>query len=377
MSLESTIEMPAVPVARAARAGRDRGGLRVVPDQARPRVALLFGGCADAYDGSCASAAAVLEVLDPQRYDIVPIQLCKGGQWVVGDAGIAALAAGRGPQDLAALLAPSEDETLAAGFRAATATLRTVDVALPAMHSRFGADATLQNVLQALGVPYVGSGAHASGGAGSKVMTRRRLAAHGIPVGPAAVLRPGVHDLNPGERSHVGLPAYVTCARGGHQGARRISRWEQLPAAVLEARAVDQQVMVEADLAGRRLELGVLELPGGELAVGAPVELLATDTWTRCEVPARVDPPLRRELNELAVRAFRALGCQGLLHLQVVVPRDGRPVVLAVDTLPPLAPAAPFMQLWRATGRSYADVLDVLLQAALIRGRRRPPLRSR
>ncbi len=359
-----------------ARRGRAYGALRAVPSSPRPVVVVLFGGSADAYDVSCASAAAALETLDAERYEVVPIQLCKGGQWVVGDAATAARAAGRGPQELAALLAPDPGTTLAAGFRAATETLRGADVALPAMHSRFGADGTLQSVLDTLGVAYVGSGVHASTAASSAAVTRRLLASAGVSAAPAVVLRPGVDDLTADERRRVALPARVVPVRGKQHPARVITRWGQLPAAVAAARRPGEAVMVEHLASGRRVELGVLELPDGRLEVGAPASLHGT-TWPTYELPARLEPGQPRELNQLAVRTFRALGCQGLLQLEVALPESGGPLVTGVDTLPPLTPAAPFLQLWRPGGRSYADVLDVLIRTALTSGSRRRPSASR
>jgi D-alanine-D-alanine ligase len=342
---------------------------------ARVQVGLLFGGWGSEYELSCASAAAMLEALDLGRYEVFPIHLSRTGQWVTGTESLAEALRGRGPDELAAALAPPADVTLAAGFREAANLLRSVDVVLPAMHGAYGEDGTLQSMLDGIGVPYVGSGVFASAAGRNRVVTKRLAAASGVPVAAGVVLRPGESDLGRAQRAELRLPLVVKPAQSGtDRGVSRVNEWTEVPDALAAARAHDSVVLVEEAIVGRTVTLSVLEQPDGRLVAGPPLEFRAGD-----ERPfLHVDAGVHQRLKELALTTFQALGCAGLMRADFVLRDGSTPVLSEVNTRPAMVADASFARAWAAAGLAYPRLLDLLIETALRRplqrrGRRRLP----
>ena len=321
----------------------------------RLRVALIFGGWSDDYDASCASAAAILDVLDPHVYEVYLLHLCQSGQWVAGDESVATAVAGLGPVALTSALPAEPGRTFAASFRQAANVLRGVDVAFPAMHGAYGADGTLQSVLDGLGVAYVGSGVFASAAGMNKVLTKRLVATEGVCVAENVVLRPGLDTVTRAQRTRLGLPVLVqpAQARPG-AGVSTVTRWSDLPAAITCARVHDAVVVVESVVAGRELSVSVLEHPDGRLEVGPPFATLAG-----------LDSRVIQRLQQLALTTFRTLGCSGLLQLNFRVHAGMEPVLGDVCTAPLMTPTATFARSWQATGLTFPDLLDLLIRSAL------------
>jgi D-alanine-D-alanine ligase len=359
----------------------------------RIRVAVVFGGRSNEHAVSCVSAGSVLRNLDPEKYEAVPIGITIEGSWVLGSSDIAAL----GFQGNAAL--PSVDGsgtalTLAAdpgrsGALVAlddpSAALGSVDVVFPILHGPFGEDGTLQGLLELTGIPYVGPGVLASAAGMDKEFTKKLLAAEGLPIGSQVVLRPGTATVSEEDRARLGLPAFVKPARGGSSiGITKITDWSELDAAIATAREHDPKVIVEAGIAGREVECGVLEFPDGrvEASVVAEIRMPEADATAPefydfdtkylddvCEfdVPAKLDDELSDSVRELAVRAFRALDCQGLARVDFFVTADG-PVINEINTMPGFTSISMYPRMWEATGIGYASLVSTLIETALVRG---------
>lgn len=321
----------------------------------RLRVGLVFGGWGDDYDSSCASAAAILTGLDPRKYQVHLLHLSQSGQWVVGDESVATSVAGLGAVALASALPAEPDTTFAASFRKAANLLREVDVAFPAMHGTYGADGTLQSVLDGLGVAYVGSGVFASAAGMNKVLTKRLVSTQGVSVAESVVLRPGQETVTRVQRARLGLPVFVkpAQARPG-TGVSSVSRWADLPAAIADARTHDAVVLVESAVAGREVCVSVVEHPDGRLQVGPPFA-----------AHAGLDSRVIERLQSLAVTTFRALSCSGLLQMNFHVHPGMEPVLGEVCTLPLMTPTATFARSWQAAGIEFQELLDLLIRSAL------------
>ncbi|MEO6881640.1 MAG: D-alanine--D-alanine ligase family protein, partial [Mycobacteriaceae bacterium] len=264
--------------------------------------------------------------------------------------------------------------------------LATVDVVFPVLHGPQGEDGTLQGLLELAGVPYVGAGVLASAAGMDKEFTTKLLAADGLPVGTRVVLRPGVAAPTEADQQRLGLPVFVKPARGGSSlGISRVERWQDLPAAIALAREHDPKVLVEAAVTGREVECGVLELPTGELRASVPAEIrLAADETgepdgfydfetkylgggASYDVPARLDAAATRQVQEMAVAAFRALDCAGLARVDFFL-TDGGPVINEVNTMPGFTPSSMYPRMWAATGVDYPTLLSTLVDTAIARG---------
>ena len=358
------------------------------------RVAVVYGGRSDEHAISCVSAGSILRHLDPQRFDAVPIGITQAGTWVLTDADPDKLAieAGRLPQvnassgaELALAADPQRHGELISLGRSLGEALASVDVVFPVLHGPYGEDGTIQGLLELAGVPYVGAGVFASAAGMDKEFTKKLLAAEGLPIGDHAVLRPRQTSLAEHDKQRLGLPVFVKPARAGSSiGVNRVSTWEELPAAIADARRHDPKVLVEKAIRGRELECGVLELPDGSVEASTVGEIrvegirgredgfydFATkylDDGAELDVPAKIDDDVATRVRELAIRAFRAIDCQGLARVDFFLTENG-PLINEINTMPGFTTISMYPRMWAASGVDYPTLLAAMVDTALARG---------
>lgn len=363
------------------------------PDEApRIRVAVIFGGRSSEHAISCLTARSVLAVLDPARFDVVPIGIRRNGQWVLGSEVLGELSTAPGEAlgevgpGVPVALGQGGGELVASPSSAAAHGLGRIDVVLPLLHGAFGEDGTMQGLLEMAAVRYVGSGVLASALAMDKGMAKTVLAAAGLPVGRWLVLAPGVAPGDPTallERvAPLGWPVFVKPARAGSSfGVSRVTTAAELGPAISEAAGHDPKVIVEAAVVGREIECGVLGGPAGVVDVSVCGEILVDssralydfdakyrdDSGTRLVIPADLDPVVAAAARSLAAQAFTALGCEGLARVDMFLTADGGLIVNEVNTMPGFTPTSMFPQLWAATGLDYPALVSRLVDTALAR----------
>ncbi len=358
------------------------------------RVAVVYGGRSDEHAISCVSAGSILRHLDPQRFDTVAIGITQAGTWVLTDADPAHLAIqeGRLPEvstsSGAELVLPADPqrrgELISLG-RGLGEALASVDVVFPVLHGPYGEDGTIQGLLELAGVPYVGAGVFASAAGMDKEFTKKLLRVEGLPIGDHAVLHPREASLAEYDKERLGLPVFVKPARAGSSiGVSRVSTWDELPTAIADARRHDPKVLIEKAIRGRELECGVLELPDGSVEASAVGEIrvegvrgredgfydFATkylDEGAELDVPAKIDDDVATEVRELAIRAFRAIDCQGLARVDFFLTEDG-PLVNEVNTMPGFTTISMYPRMWAASGVDYPTLLAAMVDTALARG---------
>ncbi len=360
----------------------------------RVRVAVVFGGRSNEHAISCVSAGSILRNLDPQRFDVIAIGITPAGSWVLTDADPEALAitnrqlpevTAASGTELALPADPGRAGQLVSLQSGAGEVLASVDVVFPVLHGPYGEDGTIQGLLELAGVPYVGAGVLASAAGLDKEFTKKLLAADGLPIGPHAVLRPSRAALSLDECERLGLPVFVKPARGGSSiGVSRVASWDELPAAVANARRHDPKVIVEAAINGRELECGVLEMPDGTVQASTLGEIrvagvrgredsfydFATkylDEAAELDVPAKVDDEIADAVRHLAIRAFKAIDCQGLARVDFFLTDDG-PIINEVNTMPGFTTISMYPRMWKASGVDYPTLLATMVETALARG---------
>jgi D-alanine-D-alanine ligase len=360
----------------------------------RLRVAVVFGGRSNEHAISCVSAGSILRNLDPQRFEVIAIGITPEGSWVLTDADPDALAitnrqlpgvTAESGTELALPADPRRRGQLVSLPPGAGDVLGSVDVVFPVLHGPYGEDGTIQGLLELAGVPYVGAGVLASAAGMDKEFTKKLLAAEGLPIGPHAVLRPSRAALRLEECERLGLPVFVKPARGGSSiGVSRVSSWDQLPAAVATARRHDPKVIVEAAVSGRELECGVLEMPDGTVEASTVGEIrvagvrgredsfydFATkylDDAAELDVPAKVDDDIADAVRRLAIRAFKAIDCQGLARVDFFLTDDG-PIINEINTMPGFTTISMYPRMWAASGVDYPTLLATMVETALARG---------
>ena len=263
--------------------------------------------------------------LDPEKYELYPIGITQQGTWTVGESDPEKLRSTNGAMPTVTLtkeVSLAADPARRGQFRFADGSEHvTVDVIFPVLHGLYGEDGTIQGLFELSGVPYVGTGVLSSACGMDKEYTKKLLAAEGLPVGKEVILR-GEETLTQADCQLLGLPVYVKPARGGSSiGISRVTRWEDMDAALREARQYDTKVIVESEIIGDEVECGVLEYPDGTVVASVPAQLVNTsvghegfygfdakyvDGDVSAMIPAPLDDAATRLIQSLAREAFQA-----------------------------------------------------------------------
>lgn len=247
-----------------------------------------------------------------------------------------------------------------------------------ALHGRYGEDGSLQGALELLGIAYTGSGVMASSIAMDKITTKKIWLAQGLPTPRYATIEPGVTDLDK-VASELGLPLIVKPPlEGSTIGITKVTKAEDLKAAVDVATGFDKVVLAEEFVTGR--ELTVTVLGQGENARALPiVEIVApegnydynnkyfTDD-TKYHCPATLDAAITAEIERIAVEAYNAIGCEGWARVDVLLREsDNRPFLLEVNTSPGMTGHSLVPMAARAIGMSYEDLCVEILRSARLK----------
>jgi D-alanine-D-alanine ligase len=360
----------------------------------RVAVALLFGGRSSEHSISCATAAGVLEAIDRDRYDVIPIGITRDGAFTLqpDDAARFALNAEKLPSvedNGTRILWPDSvatRELTVVDGDGARSSLGSVDIVFPILHGPWGEDGTLQGMLELVGVPYVGSGVLASALGMDKHFTKTVLLQAGIPVAPWRTVSAYEWRTAPEavrtDAGALGLPVFVKPARAGSSvGVTKVSDWSDLDAAMETALAEDHRVLIEAMVSGREVEIAVLGgRPGepsrasvaGEIVVNgrdfydfAAKYLDAPGVDLVC--PADLTEAQLSEMRELAVRGFDAIGGEGLARVDFFLTEVGF-VINEINTMPGFTPISMFPRCWQESGLSYPALIDELIQIGIARG---------
>lgn len=366
------------------------------PTGRRIRVAVVFGGRSSEHAISCVTAGSVLQAIDREKYDVVPIGIATDGRWVLEAddperhriTGPGQLPSVDGERASVSLARTAEGTELVVSEAAAPPrALGDVDVVFPLLHGPWGEDGTIQGLLEMSDVRYVGSGVLASAVCMDKAFMKIALQAAGLPVMPGITIT--AREWADQEVSvhlrceELGYPLFVKPARGGSSiGIAKAHGRDELAAAIEGALAHDPKVIIEVSAEGaREIECGVLDSPDGAVEVSVPAEIRITgdhefydfeakylpEEATQLDVPAILDEETTLRMQGLAADAFRAAGCEGLARVDFFLMPDGSLVVNELNTMPGFTPLSMFPQMWAATGVPYADLVDRLLTLALNR----------
>ena len=371
----------------------------------KPRVAVVFGGRSSEHAISVLTAGAVLRAIDRDKYDVLPIGITTDGRWAltaddpermaIADRQLPSVAElAESPEGGVVLpVDPTNREVVYTEPGAVPKALGEVDVVFPVLHGPYGEDGTLQGLLELSGVPYVGSGVLASAVGQDKDYMKRVFTSFGLPVGPYEVIRPREWEQAApnGEKGAAarkkivdfaaehGWPLFVKPARAGSSiGITKVDDLGGLDEAIEEARRHDPKILVEALLRGREIECGVLEFADGPRAsVPAEIPPVSAHDFYDFEakyidsadgiVPAPLSAEETAKVQELAVAAFEAASCEGLVRADFFLQDNGEFVINEINTLPGFTPISMYPRMWQESGVSYPELIDRLLQAALQR----------
>ncbi|MEU1895114.1 D-alanine--D-alanine ligase family protein [Streptomyces pristinaespiralis] len=365
----------------------------------KPRVAVVFGGRSSEHGISVVTAGAVLRAIDRTKYDVLPIGITADGRWALtaDEPERMAITDRRTPnvEELAESdeggvvlsVDPGSREVVYSEPGSVPKALGEVDVVFPMLHGPYGEDGTLQGLLELSGVPYVGSGVLASAVGQDKEYMKRVFVSFGLPVGPYEVIRPREWANDPAAaRKKIvdfagehGWPLFIKPARGGSSmGITKVDDLAGLDDAIAEAQRHDPKILVESLLRGREIECGVLEFEDGPRAsVPAEIPPVTSHDFYDFEakyidsaaglVPAPLTDEQTAEVQRLAVAAFDAASCEGLVRADFFLTEDGEFVINEINTMPGFTPISMYPRMWQESGVAYTELVDRLIQAALTR----------
>lgn len=348
---------------------------------------MVFGGRSGEHQVSVMSAASIVAALDRERFEVIPIGITTEGRWLAGVNPQALLETGE-PQ-VRPLPAPGCAAGVA-GLLSATAPHgklpagleQELDVIFPVLHGPFGEDGTVQGLLELADIPYVGAGVLASALGMDKGVMKTVFRQAGLPVPAFQIVLRREWELAPAViqrrlETEIGYPCFVKPANlGSSVGISKVHSVEELASAMDLAAAYDRRLVVEANVEGREIECSVLgndepvaSLPGEivpcEEFYSYSAKYLAQDS--RLIIPAPVPPEVTASIQELAVRAFKAIDCCGLARVDFFLRDDGDILVNEINTMPGFTSISMYPKLWEASGLGYRDLVNRLLELALER----------
>ncbi len=353
---------------------------------AKLRVGVLFGGQSGEHEISLLSAQSVMRVMSREKYEIVPIGITREGRWLAGGDPLKVLTGGQMtmPKLLGSHTASYSSYAVSQALVPAgpRPDAPAVDVVFPLLHGPMGEDGTVQGMLELAGIPYVGSGVAASAVGMDKVVMKDVFRAHGIPVVPYIVLLRSEWERDPRaamERieRELGFPCFVKPANlGSSVGITKAHGPVELDMALAEAASFDRKILAEAAVPqAREIECGVLgndnpiaSVPG-EVKPGREFYDYTAkyfDENTGLIVPAPLTEEMTRQVQELSIRAFRAVDCAGMARADFLLSGETGELFLSeINTIPGFTSVSMYPRMWQASGVSYQELVDRLIELAL------------
>jgi D-alanine-D-alanine ligase len=353
-------------------------------------VGILFGGKSAEHEVSLQSAKNVLDAIDRNKYNPLLIGVDKTGKWRVSEQDDFILNA----DDPKRIALHSDSE--AAAFepesrgKLSTALQRelSIDVVFPLLHGPFGEDGTAQGLLKLADVPFVGCGVLGSAVGMDKDVMKRLLRDAEIPIGRFISLQS--YEPAPAYQEVVdvlGEPFFVKPANmGSSVGVSKVHNETEFQHAMDEAFAYDSKIVLEEFIQGREIECSVL---GNEKAVASlPGEVILNHEFYSynakyldehgafLEIPAKIPPNTTALIQNLAVKTFKTLCCEGLGRVDFFLRQDNTPVVNEINTMPGFTKISMYPKLWEASGVSYSNLIDRLIELALMRFEKEKKLKT-
>jgi len=380
------------------------------------RVGILFGGRSGEHEVSLLSAASVLNAIDQEKYEVVPIGITKDGRWLTAehaenlltgklmleprnlragdpDTTTSAAVLARGE----AVVVPPEPVHRESGLipfqtdaplRRASDRAINVDVIFPVLHGTFGEDGTIQGLLELADIPYVGAGVLGSAAGMDKDIMKSLFIAAGIPIVKHVTILRSAWEKDPKAveklvASKLKYPVFVKPANlGSSVGISKVHNKKELGPAIEDAAKFDRKIVIEQGVGGnkgkaREIECSVLgndqpeaSVPGEIVPIKEFYDYNAKylDEGSQLIIPAKLAKAQTKKVQELAVKAFQAVDCSGLARVDFLMdPKTGKIYLNEINTMPGFTAISMYPKLWAASGLAYADLIDRLIQLGIER----------
>jgi len=352
----------------------------VTPDKKkRLRVGVLFGGRSGEHEVSLASAASVIRGLDPDKYEPIPIGITKDGHWLVGEGAAKLLPDILKSGRRVMLTADPTEAAIVPLDRGAGA--QRFDVIFPVMHGTFGEDGTIQGMLELADLPFVGAGVLGSAIGMDKDVSKRLCEAAGIPVVPWIAVHRRRWEREPAAvqaeiEGKFPYPVFVKPATlGSSVGMSKVHNPEELAPALDLACEYGMKILVELAVSAREIEVSVLG--NSEPQASVPGEIVPhrefydyaakyLEDGTQLLIPADLKPAQVKRIQTLAVEAFQTLELSGMARVDFFLEKKGSKLYLnEVNTIPGFTSISMYPKMWEASGISFRELIDKLIELAL------------
>ena len=344
-------------------------------------VIVLFGGESAEHDVSCVTAAHVLRALDPQKYRISAIGITRDGNWNLATQAMADLQ--RGPEYVGPTLS-TDGEPTSISVVVGEARDNSQTVVFPLLHGPLGEDGTVQGLLELANIAFVGTGVLGSSVSMDKGVAKQVLHANGIPQPQYISLREA--HVNDASLQHaidtLGLPLFVKPANmGSSVGVSKAKNAAELKVAAAQALKYDEWIVIEEAISGREIEVAVLG--NIDARASTPGEIVPGNEFYDYEdkyitdgaqlvIPANLSADEIEAVQKLAIVIFHTLRAEGMARVDFFYEKDGRGFLCnEINTIPGFTPISMYPKLWQASGLSYGQLLDELIDLAIDRHSRR------
>jgi D-alanine-D-alanine ligase len=353
------------------------------------RVAVLFGGKSNEHSISVASAGGVIGAIDTSKYEVIPVGITKDGEFVPYSVDPKKLALSEGLKTITStgetirFALDGSKEIFKVDKTGEESSLGVIDVVFPVLHGQYGEDGTIQGFLELAGIPYVGNGVLASSVAMDKEFSKTLFKAAGIPTPDFKVVtaKQMVNDPESAleKLGELKLPVFVKPARSGSSvGITKVSTLDKLAEAVAEALTHDDKVIVEVGVIGREIECAVLEGKGDEperVSVAGEIIVTGREFYdfeakyldsdaAKLVCPAEISDQELKQMQQMAKKAFRALGCEGLARVDFFLTKEGF-LLNEINTMPGFTSISMFPRCFSESGLGFTELVSALIELEL------------
>lgn len=337
------------------------------------RVGIICGGKSSEHEISCVSANGILNAIDLSKFEPVLIGITKSGKWLHLQSDTSFMI-----QNGALPVVPESGAEVSItnhGLFAGGKNL-AIDVVFPILHGPYGEDGTIQGLFEMIGIRYVGSGVLACAVSMDKSYAKPIFSAVGLKVAPGIVVTSTNFEIPSGLK----YPLFVKPARSGSsRGTTKVKSAEEIKAAIEFALTFDTKVIIEQAIVGKEIECAVLQAdkkilvsPVGEIVLSDQFDFYDfqakyLDDSMKLVVPAKLPDEVGIKIQEAALLAFNAAGCEGLARVDFFYSENGEIIINEINTMPGFTPTSVYPKLMDKQGVGYKDLITKLIETAVQR----------
>ena len=359
-------------------------GIKQGEKMSKLTLGVLFGGASSEHDISCISAKSILENIDKEKYNIVKLGITRQGEWFLFDDDVNMLPNDEWLKSKSLKKAYITPDSKIHGIVTEDGEQIKLDIVFPVLHGKNGEDGTVQGLLQLAQIPFVGCDATSSGSCMDKAVTNAVADAFGIEQAKWCAFTE--YEYGKDSRkcldlaiNKLGFPIFVKPANAGSSvGITKAHNEEELIVGIEKAFKEDKKVILEEFIEGQEVEVAVL---GNEEPIAAEVgQIVAAAEFydfdakynnpaSELHIPALLSEEKRNEVRQAALKAYKALSCEGMSRCDFFVTKGDQRVLLnEINTIPGQTSISMYPKLFEAVGVGYTELIDRLIDLAIKRG---------